>query len=185
MCDHSCCRWKLALRIALALSLLAALYGRFGAAPSFAQSPSFEGSYALVAEQSDDIAGAIEAGVAKMNFIKRPIARGRLMKTNPAYQAIAITRTEAGVSVTLDGRAPIVSPASGEAVRWKREDGELFDVRSDWQGGVLRQTFAARDGQRENLFTLDPDGHTLRLRVTITSGQLPVPIVYTLVYRRE
>jgi hypothetical protein len=60
-------------------------------APAVA-APTLEGHWEFVAAESGDIATAIDAAVAKMNFVKRPIARSRLKKTNPAYRTIALTR---------------------------------------------------------------------------------------------
>lgn len=149
------------------------------------QNAAIQGSFVFTARGSDDIEQVIRNGTAKMNFIKRPIARSRLKKTNLPYQTIRIEETPAQVSVASDHRAPVVTPADGKTIRWRREDGELFDVNSVWEEGRLKQTFVAEDGSRENLFSLSPDGQTLTMQVTIRSGKLPAPIVYRLNYMRK
>ena len=170
--------------------LMPALFGAIaliGAAfsPAGAQSAAFEGTYVYSAQQSDDIAAAIEQGVRKMNFITRPIARGRLKKTNPVYETISISHTDSDVSVQTDSREPIVTPANGTPIEWEREDGEMFDVSTEWENGKLEQTFQAEDGQRINVYSLSPDGETLTLNVTVTSPRLAAPVVYNLVYNRQ
>jgi hypothetical protein len=151
---------------------------------SAAESPTLIGEYTFDAAISNDINAAIEDAVGKMNFIKRPIARGRLKKTNPAYQRIAIARNPGEIVVTLDARKPIQMPDSGNTIKWTREDGEKFDLTAAWKDTQLTQTYVAEDGKRVNDFTLAEDGNTMTLQVTLTSDQLAKPLTYTLGYRR-
>ena len=46
---------------------------------------SLEGTYTLDQDNSDNINDAIEKAVGKMNFLKRPIARGRLKRIVGLY----------------------------------------------------------------------------------------------------
>lgn len=154
------------------------------AAAGGAQSRTLEGSYTYLPAASDDIHPAIERGIAGMSFVVRPVARSRLRKTNEPYGTITISRTPAEVAIATDGGAPVVTPADGSVVRWRREDGEIFRVSTELRGGVLRQTFVADDGQRENAYSLSAAGDTLTLRVTVTSPRLPRPMSYRLVYLR-
>lgn len=149
------------------------------------QAPTLEGTYVLVPEQSDDVAAAIETGVAKMNFITRSVARGRLKKTNPAYQRIAIGRGPAHIEVMFDERAPLRMPVDGSATKWTREDGEVFDVWAEWRGQELVQHYKAEDGERTNTFRIDQSGSALTLEVVVTSTRLPQPVTYSLAYRRS
>jgi hypothetical protein len=164
--------------IALALLVLASPAGA-------QQGPSLQGSWLFTAEGSDDVSRAIEQAVAPLNFVVRPIASGRLRKTNSPYQAIRISYTPTQVTLVADAHAPIVTPATPTVVKWRREDGEVFDVSTQWFGGSLEQTFAAPDGKRVNLYTPGPDGNTLALHVTVTSPRLTRPVSYTLRYHRE
>ena len=166
--------------LSLGVVLLAA-----SAAPAAAQDRPLDGNYTYVAAQSDDIKAAIEQAVRRMNFITRPIARGRLTKTNSPYQSLAITTSGSEIRIVTDQRAPIVTPPTGAPVKWTREDGEVFDVTTRWADGSLEQTFVAEDGQRKNVFVLAPDGNTLEMRVTITSPRLAQPLTYTLRYRKQ
>ena len=140
------------------------------------------GTYKSVSERSNDIAQAIDKAVEKMNFIKRPIARGRLSRTNFAYKEIRIELGASEAVITYDTQAPIRMPLSGEAMKWKRADGEVFDVSARIEGGKLVQTYKAEDGVRVNAFSKDANG-TLLLNVEVSSEQLPQPVKYTLEYR--
>jgi hypothetical protein len=130
-----------------------------------------------------DIPAVIEAATASMNFVIRPIARGRLKKTNPVYRRIRIERSGAEYVFQYDERQIQRVPADGRAVDWKREDGEVLRLSVHPDHDDLVQTYQAKDGERTNLFHLDPAAHTLQLRVTVTSPRLPGPVAYTLAYQ--
>lgn len=147
-----------------------------------AQDASLSGAWTQT--RADDIAAAIQATVADMNFIKRPIARGRLTKLNPAYKKVAITVASSGVEVKLDDRAPIHMPPGGAAAPWTREDGEKFMVAAQVTKDQLVQTFKNEDGERTNVFKLSPDGKTLTLTATVKSPQLPRPLTYAISFGR-
>lgn len=149
-----------------------------------AEAQGVEGSWVYVAQGSDDVNAVIEKGTAKMNFVTKPVARKRLKGTNKPYQTLVISRTGSEIVTAMDDRAPIHMPADGKAIKWKREDGEVFNVNAVTQNGALVQSFIADDGQRENAYKVRPDG-TLEMKVTIRSGRLPAPLVYTLLYRKE
>lgn len=168
--------------VGLSRALLLALIGSV-AAGAHADDPSLQGTFLNEQQSVKTIETAIEAAVAKMNFIKRPIARGRLKKTNVAHRRVEIETGRGEISVAFDGRKPVQMPADGSTIRWTREDGEIFDVNASWEGERLVQTFKAEDGTRANAFSVGADGH-LKMLVTLTSPQLDQPLVYTLTFSR-
>ncbi len=157
-----------ALVIALTLTCAAA-----------AQESSLRGTFTLDRAASDDIDRAIEA-VSKA----RPDARRRLRRTNPTYQRVVINYTQRMVSVTFDQRRAIESPADGTPVKWTREDGEKFDLSTEWEGGRLEQTFKGEGEERTNAFSVSADGRTVTLNVVVRSPRLSRPLTYKLVYNR-
>jgi hypothetical protein len=159
------------------------LAGCIAALGAGADEPSgLSGAYKAVSDRGNDIAQAIDKAVEKLNFIKRPIARGRLSRTNFAYQEIRIELGASDAEITYDTQGPIRMPLSGESIKWKRADGEVFDVSAKLEGGKLVQTYKAEDGTRVNSFFKDASG-TLHLSVQVSSPQLPEPVQYTLMYR--
>ncbi len=145
---------------------------------------SLEGTFTYDAAASDNLNQAIDAAVRDMNFALRPVARGRLRRTNQPYQRLRISHDAQQVSVVMDGRDAIVTPANGTPVDWTREDGEKLKVSTEWENGTLEQTFRAEDGQRVNTYSVSGDGRTLTLQVTVTSPRLKKPLTYKLVYSR-
>ncbi len=152
---------------------------------ALAQPTQLEGTYTLDSAASEDVRAAIEVTVSKMGFITRPIARGRLAKANPAYDRLVFGGGPAQVSVQMGKHEPIVTPADGTAVGWRREDGEQFEVSTRWASGALEQRFSTPEGQRLNTYSPAPDGRSLTMSVAVTSPRLPVPLRYKLVYRRS
>ena len=162
---------KIALRAFAAFLFLLILYPA-----AAAQESALRGTFTLDRQASDDIDRAIEAAVAK------PAARARLRRANPEYQRVVINYTQRLVSITFDQRHSIESPADGTPVQWTREDGERFDLSTEWQNGRLMQTFKGDGEERNNTFTISPDGHTLTLNVVVRGPRLR--LVYKLVYQR-
>lgn len=167
------------------LALFALAVGGFPISGAQAQTPALEGDYLYLEAESDPIRDAIEQAVSGMNFITRPIARGRLTRTNEPYQRVSIRIGSDDVTVTTDDRAPIVARPDGNPMKWTREDGEVLDLTTRWVDGALEQTFVAEDGQRVNRFVLGPDGDRLELHVTVTSPRLAQPLTYVLRYQRQ
>lgn len=143
----------------------------------------FAGHYALVKDQKEDIRRAIEQATESMNFFARPIARRLLRQKTVLYPAFSMERSGEFLRTSLAGQPPLLLPLSGAAVPWKTPDGETVRVRLI-SGQALRQLFVAKQGRRENRFTLSSDGGLLTMEVTITSNELPRPVEYRLIYRR-
>ncbi len=147
-----------------------------------AQDAAWLGTWKL--GSAPDIGAIIERSTAEMSFIKRPIARSRLKKLNPAYQRVLIARNGADFTIQFDERQPIRMPADGKAIPWTREDGEKFMVSVKTQGDSFSQHYQGEDGERSNLFRVGATGKVLTLEVTVKSQKLPKPLVYTLPYSR-
>ena len=111
-----------------------------------AQNRSLQGTFVNEQQSEKTVEAAIETAVSKMNFIKRPIARSRLKKTNDAHRRVEIALGQTEIGIAFDGRAPVEMPADGRTIRWKREDGETFDVNAVWDGDRL--VLSVRDDGR-------------------------------------
>ena len=162
--------------VALALVALASTATR-------AQSP-LDRTWTRNRQQSDNVNAAIDAAIRPMNFLVRAVARGRLRTANVAYERLVIASSEDRVNVTYNERAPVITPSDGTVVKWLREDGQDFDVSTEWEDGRLVQTFRAPDGRRVNVYSVSADGRTLTMDVTLTSPRLAAPLRYKLVFDR-
>ena len=147
-----------------------------------AQEPSLSGTWTQT--KADDIAAAINVTVADMNFIKRPIARGRLTKLNLAYKKVVIAISDKEVLVKFDERDAIHMAPGGQSGPWTREDGDKFMVAAQVTKDQMIQTFKNDEGERTNIFKLSPDGKSLTMSATIKSPQLPKPLTYSISFGR-
>jgi hypothetical protein len=142
--------------------------------------------YELVPDESEDIRSAIDVSVQHMNFIIRPIARRRLAKANRLAEHVEFELRPDTLAVTFDAMNPIITPLNGDSAAWKRGGThEWYQVRIETAGDTLRQVIKTDDGQRENDFVFLDDGARVALHVILTADRLPIPLRYTLVYRRE
>jgi hypothetical protein len=171
-------------RLLAFIFLLVPLFIASSPAAAWTGNAAMSGTYVIDRSRSDDLNRAIEQAVARLSFVTRPIARGRLRRTNQPYQRIAIGMSASAISVAFDQRRPIITPANGVPISWTREDGEKLDVSTHWENAILRQIFRGEDGQRANAYSLSADGRVLTLSVTVTSPRLPGPMQYKLVYTR-
>jgi hypothetical protein len=141
--------------------------------------------YELVADGSDDIRSAIDVSVAHMNFIIRPIARRRLAKANRPADHLEFEVQSDTLAVTFGEMNPILTPLNGDSTPWKRGGThEWYQVRTVLAGDTVRQIIKTDDGQRENDFEFLDDGARVALHVILTADRLPIPLQYTLFYRR-
>ena len=123
--------------VPLALFALAAV--GFPVSSAQAQTPALAGDYVYLEAESDPIGDAIEQAVSGMNFITRPIARGRLTRTNQPYQRVSIRLGSDEVTVTTDDRAPIVAR------------GRLFDLLQKMK--IDERAFLDRTWHRSSRFS--------------------------------
>ncbi len=149
-----------------------------------ASAPNLSGTFQFIAEQSDDIDQAISEAIDTMNVVVRPFARRRLQHITAPYPLLRIRATPDAMLMVADTRAPIHMLVNGTAVRWKREDGEMFNVSGMWDGDAFEQTFVSGTGRRVNRYVLSSDGQMLTIQVVVTGGGLPGAMRYHLAYRR-
>lgn len=143
-------------------------------------------SYTLIPDSSDDIKAAVNQTVEHMSFITRPVARGRLNKTNPLPQHVQVARTNDTLSVAFDGGNPVITPLDGDTVPWRSSlTKEDYKAHAERRADTTAQVIVAPDGERTNEYVFSPDGSRLELRVTVASHRLPRPLTYVLRFRRD
>jgi hypothetical protein len=144
-----------------------------------------QGVFVNTAQTEEPIKSAIEAAVKDFNFVARPIARGRLKRANPFFKRVAIERRGNSLTIVAGASKPTTTEPDHAPIKWTRDDGEVFDVSTVWQGATLIQTFASRDGTRVNRYALSSDGVTLTMQVAVSGPELAKPVQYQLSFRRE
>ena len=140
------------------------------------------GSYFLDEERSDHVSQAIDSALAGLS--NRPFAQ-RLHKASgaaPGY-AIRISTAAGRFSINHDAKPLIRVWIGGEPIKWRLEDGQVFDVSAKVNGEDISLTFRAADSERTTVYR--SDGQQLVTETTITGPLLSTPIRYKTVYNRS
>ena len=147
----------------------------------------YAGEYLFVGGSAERalVPAAVERSVDGMFFIARGIAYDRLLKSCEICSRYTMGFGGGNVSVAGSCRVPDVSPEDGREVDHRTKQGETSKLSQRFVGQTLVQDFRGDGGSRKVVWTLLPDGDTLRVQVIITSRHLPRPVDYTLTYRRR
>jgi len=147
-----------------------------------AQAPSWDGDYVLDLERSDKPVEAIRTATEPLNFALKPILRKKLEGSERPAQNLNLLKGS-GVTLRIDKNLPFTA-ALGSPARWKRTDGEAFEVSMEDQAPGFALSFRQDEVVRTQRFGLSEDGRTLTLDVTLRHPKVPEPVRYKLVYRK-
>jgi hypothetical protein len=183
------------LRIALATCILAVTCATpaTGLADSAATAPSlddlrlrFAGTYRYVGDAREQRlrAEAIDRSVASLFFALRGMARAKIDDRTRIMPTCKLEFGDGQIRSTVPGLPVAVSPETGAPAPYRVGDDAIV-LSQRFEGARLVQTFTADEGgTRRNEYTLGQDGKLLFVTATVRSPRLPVPVVYTLTYRR-
>ena len=160
--------------------------GDVPAAPTPPPAPTIEGKYRFVGgdKETKAVEEAIEKVVQEMLFIKRPIARGRLKDRNKVTSSWTFTTAGGQIKSAAEGIMTWSSPENGSSADVKTSTGDDAKLSQKIAGNKLTQVFTTKEGKRESIFTLGADGQTLTMDIVLVSEQLPIPLKYSLTYKK-
>lgn len=139
------------------------------------------GIYVLDEERSENAFQAIDSAIADLPNANRPFARMRLRKSIAVNRIrISIARNRLGIA--YDAKRPIVVWLGEEPIKWKLQEGFVFDVSAKANGEAISLTFHSDDSKRTT--TYRRVGQNLVDETTIIIPLLSKPIVYKQVYKR-
>jgi hypothetical protein len=142
--------------------------------------------YTLIPDSSDDIKLAVNQTVEHMSFITRPVARGRLNKTNPTPKEVHVVVSADTLAVTFDAGNPVATPFNGDTVPYTSTlTNERYTARFDPVGDSASQTIASKDGVKRLTYAFPDSARRLRIHVTVTSPRLPGPLNYQLLLMKK
>lgn len=124
---------------------------------------------------------AIEGVVSEMSIFSRGIARDKLKEGNPIAAKLALSATDASLTVALDKRS-FTAPRDGKSVKVTTVTGDEMNMRFKLGKDLIEQVFFLDDRGKVNRFR--PDGAKLVLNVRVHAKRLPKDLVYKLTYER-
>ncbi len=134
--------------------------------------------------QQTALEASIEDTIDDMNFITRPIARGKLKKSNAIFKKITLVVADDTVEIQLDSRKSIRTKSDGKDVtKWKRDDGDEFKITQKRESNHITQTYRGEDGSKTMDYNLSSDHKKLTIIIQVKSDKLPKPLTYTLRYK--
>jgi hypothetical protein len=139
------------------------------------------GIYVLDEERSENAFRAIDSAIAGLPNANRPFARMRLRKSI-AVNRIRISIARSRLGIAYDAKRPIVVWLGEEPIKWKLQEGFVFDVSAKANGEAISLTFDSDDSKRTT--TYRSVGQSLVEETTIIIPLLSNPIVYSQVYKR-
>lgn len=147
-----------------------------------AQAPSWDGDFVLDPDRSEGSAEAVRKATEGLNFALKPVLRLKLEASEKAPTRLSLLR---GTGVTLQvERNPPFTAAPGQPAKWKRSDGETFEVAMEPQGAGFTLAFTQDGTVRSQRYALSEDGKSLTVEVTLRHPKVPEPVRYKLTYRR-
>ena len=140
--------------------------------------PTGQWRYAGGATETARVQEVVDAVVAELSFLLRPIARPRLKKECAPWMTLRIQHD--GSLVTVHSDDGTFTSAIGATVRLTGDDG-VVNVRRELKDGVLTDKIWTKKGSRTNAYY--PRKDAVVVESTIAAPQLPTPIVFRYTYR--
>lgn len=179
--------------VMVALFFCAAVFAMGGRAQTAANAPVATASadlrpsgtyrYAGGTQEDESRKAAIDHAVESMSAFTRSTARNRITATTqiPGFYTFSFERGK--IKVLPEARPEMISGDKGEPADYAYK-GKTSKLTQVFAGDRMTQVFVSDDGTRENEFIFSQDGKALTLKVTVTSGRLSSPVVYSLSYKR-
>jgi len=145
----------------------------------------FAGTWQHIGGESEQngLLKAIEGSIADLNFLLRPLARNRLVKTSRIPSQVVIETEERQVSVR-QGRDPMLTSPLGAVIPVTSVEGDRIELSFRMRDGALVQRVANPDGARQTVYRLDPKGNRLFAEITTSSRYFSKALVYQLTFER-
>jgi hypothetical protein len=127
-------------------------------------------------KEMQSIEAGIDYAIDGLFFVIKPVARGKLRAATKLMPNVSFAFHDRKVESRAPGSPTIVSPENGDAISYEAADGNIYRTTQRWVGA---------DGTRRNEYTLDAEGKTLTMDVTVVSPKLSHRVKYRLTYQKK
>lgn len=135
-------------------------------------------------QQRSEVTEAVERAVQALLPVFHELARRRLTEANTIPGAVTMSMEGDELVVVYGDLPPQRAPLDGSVRHWRNREGTKVKLTHELRDGKLVQTTWGGGGRRVMVWSLDEQSERLRVRSTMSSPQLPVPIEYRLTFAR-
>jgi hypothetical protein len=147
--------------------------------------PDLSGTYVLDKKHSDDPGHALDEATQSMRRFKRNAVRKRMGDALKPADTLQIAVNGDTIALSTSGRLHLTTVPGAEAKSRTGEHGGSVQLASLWEGDTLVVKTTSDRFQREARYSLEPDGASIRVAITMSGGASSEPIRYALIYRRS
>lgn len=126
----------------------------------------------------------IERCISEMNYFLQSVARDQMHANTPVNERIDIGFPTGNIFVAFDQRFSYTT-SPGVPTDFDVEGTGNVTIRQYFRDGHLEQFFDAALGDRWNTYELSADGATMTVSATQQGPMMPVPMHFSLRYRRR
>lgn len=126
----------------------------------------------------------IERCVSEMNYFLQSVARDQMRSNTPVNERIDIGFPDGNIFISFDQRFSYTT-SPGVPTDFDVEGTGNVSIRQYFRDGHLEQFFDASLGDRWNVYELSADGTTMTVSATQQGPMMPVPMHFSLRYRRR
>lgn len=128
---------------------------------------------------------AIDRAVSEMTYLLQGITRDQLRDKTPLNRRLDFAFSSDGQITTIFDQRYTYTTRPGVAQTFSLPDGANIQVTQYFRDGELEQYVEHTLGRRWSRFSLSPDGQTLTMAATQQGPMMPVPVHFTLDFRKR
>ena len=128
---------------------------------------------------------AIERAVSEMTYMLQGVTRSQLREKTPLNRRLDFAFAADGQITTVFDQRFTYTTRPGVAQPFTLPDGASIQVTQYFRDGQLEQYVEHALGRRWSRFALSADGQTLTMAATQQGPMMPVPVHFTLEFRKR
>ena len=153
-------------------------------APEPAPKPSWNGTWTLVAGESESLDARVDEFTKDMNFVQKQLWKRKLAKACKGFGKFLVLGGDV-FSISFDKELPLNTAMDGTAGSWTHSDGTKYEVSGARKGDTIVQTLQGDGYTLSYTYLLRKDAQTLVMQASYTSSKLPDSFLFKQVFRKN
>lgn len=155
-------------------------------APALEPAPkaNWNGTWTLVAGESDVLDTRVDEFIKDMNFLQKQLWKRKLAKACKGFTKCMVLDGQV-VSISFDKELPLNTAMDGTASTWTHSDGTKYETSGARKGDTIVQTLQGDGYSLSYTYLMRKDGQTLVLQASYASPKLPDSFLFKQVFRKN